>query len=191
MPGPRYDILEMRTTTYHEGVPGHHLQLALQLEMSSLPMFRRKGALQSLNAYVEGWALYAEHMVAEQGWYEGDVKGRLGQLEDELFRARRLVVDTGLHTMHWTRQQAIDYGIRPSEVDRYVVIPGQACSYMIGELTILAEREKAEKALGSRFSLKEFHNWVLGTGAVPLAVLQQVIDQHIEEAQKLGSAPIS
>jgi uncharacterized protein (DUF885 family) len=187
LPGPTYEILEMRTLTYHEGVPGHHFQIALQREMTGLPMFRRKQIFLGLSAFTEGWALYAEHMVAEQGWYEGDPKGHLGQLEDELFRARRLVVDTGLHAMHWSRQQAIDYGIRPAEVDRYAVIPGQACSYMIGELTLLAQREKAQKALGARFSLQQFHDWVLGTGSLPLPVLEQVIEQKIESAAKQGS----
>ena len=101
-------------------------------------------------AYVEGWALYTERLAVEQGWYDGDPVGKLGALSSELFRAKRLVVDTGLHTKRWTRQQAIDYGIQPSEVDRYVVWPGQACSYKIGELEILRLRAKAQQALGAR-----------------------------------------
>jgi uncharacterized protein (DUF885 family) len=179
LPGPKFQMLEMRTLTYHEGVPGHHFQIALQQETTALPDFRRKRVFGRLSAFAEGWALYAEHLVAESGWYEGDPKGRLGQLADELFRARRLVVDTGLHSRHWTRQQAIDYGIRPSEVDRYVVWPGQACAYMIGELEILEQREKARKALGDYFSLAQFHNWLLRTGTVPLDVLGQVVDQEV------------
>jgi uncharacterized protein (DUF885 family) len=167
---------------YHEGVPGHHFQIALQQEMTELPAFRRKRVFGRLSAFSEGWALYAEHLVAESGWYDGDPKGLLGQLSDELFRARRLVVDTGLHSMHWTRQQAIDYGIRPSEVDRYVAWPGQACAYMVGELAILAERDKAQKALGGSFSLPQFHNWLLQTGTVPLDVLKQVVDDQIAAA---------
>ena len=104
----------------------------------------------------------------------------LGQLNFELFRARRLVVDTGIHAMHWTRQQAIDYGIQPSEVERYVVLPGQATSYMIGELKIIELRDKAKKTLGDKFSLKEFHNVVLDTGNVPLDVLEQQVNFYIQ-----------
>ena len=179
LPGPKFEITEMRTLVYHEAVPGHHFQIALQMEMKELPRFRRDGVFGFISAHGEGWALYAENLAAESGWYDGDAKGHLGQLNDELFRARRLVVDTGLHTMHWTRQQAIDYGIRPSEVERYVVWPGQACSYKIGMLKILELRAKAQAALGAKFSLKEFHNVVLRAGNVPLAVLEQVIDDYI------------
>jgi uncharacterized protein (DUF885 family) len=179
LPGPGFQIPEMRTLVYHEAVPGHHFQIALQQEMEGLPRFRRDRLFGFISAHGEGWALYAENLAAESGWYEGDVKGHLGQLNDELFRARRLVVDTGLHAMHWTRQQAIDYGIPPSEVDRYVVWPGQACSYKIGMLKILELRAKAQQELDPKFSLKEFHNTVLRTGTVPLAVLEQVIDDWI------------
>ncbi|MEJ1973647.1 MAG: DUF885 domain-containing protein [Lacunisphaera sp.] len=164
LPGPKFEINEMKTLVYHEAVPGHHFQIALQGEMTSLPRFRRDRVFGFISAHGEGWALYAEHLAAESGWYEDDVKGHLGQLNDELFRARRLVVDTGLHTMHWTRQQAIDYGIRASEVERYVVWPGQACSYKMGMLKILELRAKAQQALGPKFSLKEFHNVVLRAG---------------------------
>jgi uncharacterized protein (DUF885 family) len=184
LPGPAYPVLEMRTLTYHEGVPGHHFQIALQQEATDLPQFRRKRVFGRLSAFTEGWALYAEALVAESGWYAGDPKGHLGQLSAELFRARRLVVDTGLHAKHWTRQQAIDYGIQPSEVDRYVVWPGQACAYMIGELEILARREKAQKVLGEHFSTPQFHNWLLQTGTVPLDVLKQVIDEDIAAARR-------
>jgi uncharacterized protein (DUF885 family) len=179
LPGPKFEINEMRTLVYHEAVPGHHFQIALQYEMTNLPRFRRDGVFGFISAHGEGWALYAENLAAESGWYDGDPKGHLGQLNDELFRARRLVVDTGLHTMHWTRQQAIDYGIKASEVERYVVWPGQACSYKIGMLKILELRAKAKAALGDKFSLKEFHNVVLRAGNVPLAVLEQVIDDYI------------
>jgi uncharacterized protein (DUF885 family) len=179
LPGPSFEMSEMRTLVYHEGVPGHHFQIALQQEMEGLPRFRRDGVFGFISAHGEGWALYAENLAAESGWYEGDIKGHLGQLNDELFRARRLVVDTGLHAMQWTRQQAIDYGIRASEVDRYVVWPGQACSYKIGMLKILELRGKAQQALGPKFSLKEFHNIVLRAGNVPLAVLEQVIDDYV------------
>src|SRR5207237_10635558 len=109
-------------------------------------------------AVSEGWGLYAERLAAESNWYDGDLEGRLGQLDGELFRARRLVVDTGLHAKHWTRQQAIDYGIEASEVERYVVYPGQACAYMLGELKIIELREKARMALAAGFSINDFHD---------------------------------
>jgi uncharacterized protein (DUF885 family) len=176
LPGPTFEMVTRRTLVYHEGVPGHHFQIALQRETEGLPRFRRDGVFGGGSAYAEGWALYAEQLAAENSWYEGDLIGRLGQLNDELFRARRLVVDTGLHAMKWTRQQAIDYGIKPSEVERYVVNPGQACAYKIGMLKILELRGKAQQALGAKFSIKEFHRVVLQTGNVPLAVLEQVID---------------
>jgi uncharacterized protein (DUF885 family) len=180
LPGPTFRITEMRTLAYHEGVPGHHFQLALQSEMTSLPRFRRDRAFGSIPAHSEGWALYAERLAAESGWYDGDLKGHLGQLNAELFRARRLVVDTGLHAMRWTRQQAIDYGLSASEVERYVVSPGQACSYKIGQLRILELRAKAQARLGDHFSLKEFHNLLLRTGSVPLGVLNQVVEDYVQ-----------
>jgi uncharacterized protein (DUF885 family) len=130
----------------------------------------------------EGWALYAEHLAAESGWYSDDLVGLLGELGSELFRARRLVVDTGIHAKHWTRQQTIDYGIEPSEVERYVVFPGQACSYMLGELKILELRQKAQKVLGDKFSLPEFHNLVFEAGTVPLDLLEQQMDAYIRSA---------
>lgn len=176
LPGPKFEVATMRTLVYHEGVPGHHFQIALQRETDSLPRYRRDGIFGGGSAYAEGWALYAEQLAAENHWYDGDVVGHLGQLYDELFRARRLVVDTGLHAMKWTRQQAIDFGIKASEVERYVVNPGQACAYKIGMLKILELRAKAQQALGAKFSIKEFHNLVLQTGNVPLAVLAQVVD---------------
>ena len=183
LPGPSFNLLGMRTLVYHEGVPGHHFQIALQRETESLPRYRRDGTFAGGPAFSEGWALYAEQLAAEHGWYEGDPQGRLGQLHGELFRARRLVADTGLHTQHWTRQQAIDYGIPASEVERYVMYAGQACAYKIGMLRILELRAKAQQALGAKFSLKEFHNLVLQTGNVPLAVLEQVIDDFIAVAR--------
>lgn len=179
LPGPEYGMLTLRTLTYHEGVPGHHFQIALQQESTDIPMFRRKRVFGGLSAFAEGWALYAEQLAVEAGWYKDDPQGRIGQLYDELFRARRLVVDTGLHAQHWTRQQAIDYGIPVAEVERYVVMPGQACAYKLGELEIVAQRDKARRALGKRFSLKHFHNLLLETGTVPLAVLAQVVDADI------------
>jgi uncharacterized protein (DUF885 family) len=169
----------LRTLVYHETIPGHHFQVAFGVENSQLPKFRQVRALGGISAVSEGWALYAERMVAQEGWYEGDLEGLLGQLDDELFRARRLVVDTGLHAMRWTRQQAIDYGIEPSEVERYVVNPGQACSYKIGQLEIFRLRDKARTALGQRFSIKEFHDVVLSAGSVPLTMLEREVDDYI------------
>lgn len=183
LPGPKFPITGMRTLVYHEAVPGHHFQGALQQEMTNLPRFRRDRVFGFISAHGEGWALYAEQLAAENDWYADDPKGLLGQLNAELFRARRLVVDTGLHAKHWTRQQAIDYGIPISEVERYVVWPGQACSYKIGMLKILELRAKAQKELGAKFSIKEFHNVILRTGSVPLPVLEQVVDAYIRAAR--------
>jgi uncharacterized protein (DUF885 family) len=172
----------LRTLVYHETVPGHHFQIALEMENTDQPRFRRIRAFGGISALSEGWGLYAERLAAESGWYEGDLEGLLGQLDSELFRARRLVVDTGIHTKRWTRQQAIDYGIEASEIERYVVNPGQACSYMIGELKIIELREKARKALGDRFSLKQFHNVVLNSGTLPLELLERQVDDYIRSA---------
>jgi uncharacterized protein (DUF885 family) len=169
----------LRSLVYHETVPGHHFQIALQVENQSLPRFRQLGVFLGISALVEGWGLYAERLAAESGWYDGDLEGRLGQLDAELFRARRLVVDTGLHAMHWTRQQAIAYGIEASEVDRYVVNPGQACSYMIGQLKLVELREKGRTALGEKFSLREYHSVVLNTGTVPLDLLERQVNAWI------------
>jgi uncharacterized protein (DUF885 family) len=185
--GPTYEIADMRTLVHHEAIPGHHFQLAIQMEAKDLPYFRRRAAYMAGSAYVEGWALYAEQLAVENGWYDGDPVGHLGQLYGALFRARRLVVDTGLHAMKWTRQQAIDYGITPQEVDRYVTWPGQACAYMLGRLRIEALREKARQQLGERFEIKQFHNVVLLTGDVPLTVLEQVVDAWIESRRGAGS----
>ena len=172
----------LRSLVYHETVPGHHFQIALELENDANPRFRQIRALGGISALVEGWALYAERLATESGWYENDLEGQLGQLEGALFRARRLVVDTGLHAKKWTRQQAIDYGIEASEIDRYVVNPGQACAYMIGQLKIVELRDKAQQALGSRFSPKAFHNAVLMTGTVPLPILERQVDAYIRAA---------
>ena len=172
----------LRSLVYHETVPGHHFQIALSVEDSQLPRFRQARVFGFISAITEGWALYAERLAAESGWYEGDEEGRLGQLDFELWRARRLVVDTGLHSRKWTRQQAIDYGIEASEIDRYVVNPGQACSYMIGQLRILELRDRAKAALKDRFSEREFHNVVLAPGTVPLDLLEQEVNRYIQAA---------
>ena len=174
----------LRSLVYHETVPGHHFQIALEMENKALPRFRQIRAYGFISAFGEGWALYAENLAAESGWYEGDPQGLLGALDSQLFRARRLVVDTGIHSKHWTREQAIAYGIGPSEVERYVVFAGQACSYMLGELKIIELRDKARKALGERYSPKEFHRAVLRTGTVPLELLDHEIDAYIAAAGK-------
>jgi uncharacterized protein (DUF885 family) len=169
----------MRSLAYHEAIPGHHFQIALQQEQKDLPRFRARRIFGGISAHSEGWGLYVERLAVEQGWYDGDPAGRLGALSSELFRARRLVVDTGLHTKGWSRQQAIDYGIGASEVERYIVNPGQACSYMLGMLRILELRAQAQSQLGARFSLPAFHDVFLKTGSVPLEVLAQVIEAWI------------
>lgn len=163
----------LRSVVYHETVPGHHFQIALQVENKELPRFRQIGAFGGISALSEGWGLYAERLAAESGWYGEDIEGQLGQLDSELFRARRLVVDTGLHAKHWTRQQGIDFGIEASEVERYTVYPGQACSYMMGELKLIELRDRSVKA---GRTLREFHNKVLTTGTVPLELLEKQID---------------
>ena len=173
----------LRTLVYHETVPGHHFQVALDVENESLPRFRRLRAFGGIPALSEGWGLYAEKLAAEHGWYEGDLEGLLGQLDGELFRARRLVVDTGIHAKHWTREQAIDYGIEASEVERYVVNPGQACAYMIGQLKIIELRDKTRAALGGKFSEKDFHTAVLRAGTLPLELLERQIDAYIKRRQ--------
>ncbi|MDM4768422.1 DUF885 domain-containing protein [Pelomonas sp. SE-A7] len=184
LPGPTYRMTNMRTLTYHEGVPGHHFQIALQQEATNLPRYRRDGVFSGGSAFTEGWALYSEQLAAESGWYGDDIPGRLGQLDAELFRAKRLVADTGLHAMKWTRQQALDYGIPGHEVDRYVVMPGQACSYKLGMLHILELRQQARARLGDKFSLPRFHTLLLQTGNVPLTVLSQVVGEWVASQQR-------
>ena len=169
----------MRITTI--SYSGHHFQIALQQEMTDLPKYRARRIFSGGSANSEGWALYVEQLAMEQGWYDGDTVGMLGGLSEQLFRARRLVVDTGLHTKGWTRQQAIDYGMPASEVDRYVANPGQACAYLLGMLRILELREKARAALGPRFTLPAFHDVVLRAGSVPMDVLAGIVDQWIAE----------
>jgi prolyl oligopeptidase len=179
---------EMEALTLHEAVPGHHLQIARAQELRHLPDFRRNA---SYTAYVEGWALYAESLGSRMGFY-ADPYSRFGQLTYEMWRACRLVVDTGLHQFGWTRQQAIDY-LRENtakteqdiavEVDRYIVWPGQALAYKIGELKIKELRAKAERELQSRFDLGRFHNALLDNGPLPLALLEREIEGWIE-AQK-------
>ena len=177
----------MPTLAYHEGIPGHHFQIALQQELDDLPRFRN---VFNFTSYAEGWALYAEYLAAEVGLYEDDIYGDIGRLQWELFRAARLVVDTGIHAKQWGRQEAADYmtvttgfprGMVQSEVDRYIAWPGQATAYKIGQLKILELRDRAETELGDGFDLREFHNVILQNGAMPLTVLEQVVDAYIED----------
>jgi uncharacterized protein (DUF885 family) len=183
---------EMKTLAYHEGIPGHHFQISIALGLKGLPIIRQQPIY---SAYAEGWALYAEQLAAEIGMYKDDPWGDLGRLQLELLRAARLVVDTGLHAKGWSREQAIDYMVSTtgsaasdmtSEVERYMADPGQACAYKVGELKILALRDKARAALGARFDLKEFHAVVLENGGVPLTVLEQLVDEWIA---RVRSAP--
>jgi uncharacterized protein (DUF885 family) len=172
------------TLTFHEGIPGHHLQISLAQE-SDLPIIRR---VLGFNAYQEGWALYAEQLADEMGMYEGDPLGRIGYLHDALFRGVRLVVDTGLHDLRWSREKTVSYYVGAlgdqeasavTEVERYCVEPGQACSYMVGKLTWLRLRAKARAALGPKFDIRKFHDAALLNGAMPLKVLETVIDAYI------------
>jgi len=178
----------MKTLAYHEGIPGHHFQISIALGLKGLPLVRQ---LTLYTAYAEGWALYAEHFAAEIGMYKDDPWGDLGRLQQELLRAARLVVDTGLHAKGWSREQAIDYMVSTtgiaetdvtSEVERYMALPGQACAYKLGELKILELREKAQAALGPKFNLKDFHAVVLENGGVPLTLLEQLVDEWIARA---------
>ena len=172
----------LRTLVHHETVPGHHFQIGLMVENQSLPKFRQARLFGGISAITEGWALYSERLAAESGWYAEDPEGLIGQMDKELWRARRLVVDTGLHAKRWTREQAIDYGIEASEIERYVVMPGQATSYMIGQLKILELRDRAKARLKDRFSERAFHNAVLGPGAVPLEMLEQEVERYVARA---------
>ena len=183
--------ISMESTAYHEGVPGHHLQIAIAQELEDLPPVRQQSFY---TAYVEGWALYSEQLGKEIGFYE-DPYSDFGRLQDQMLRAIRLVVDTGLHAKRWTRQQVVDFFHAhsaidevevQSETDRYISDPGQALAYKIGQLKILELRDRAKKALGSRFDIRGFHDAVLGAGALPLDVLETRIDRWIS-AEKAKS----
>ena len=175
---PRYGLPSL---TYHEGVPGHHLQISLAQEAKDLPMIRRNAPF---GAYIEGWALYAEQLADEMGVYDGDPVGRAGFLQSFLFRAVRLVVDSGIHHKRWSREQAITYmgektgfaeGRSRREIDRYCVWPGQACSYKVGHMSWMKAREKAKAIRGAAFDIRQFHQ-VLLDGAMPLTILEKLIE---------------
>ena len=174
--------------TYHEAVPGHHFQIALAQEIEGLPGFRRDAPY---GAFTEGWALYAEQLAKEMGFY-ADPYENFGRLQNELWRAVRLVLDTGIHAERWTRQQSIDYflentplskGDIVTEVERFFVNPGQGLSYKIGMIEILELRERAQQALGDAFDIRKFHDAVIGTGPLPLPLLERQVDRYIERAR--------
>ena len=173
------------TVTFHEGVPGHHLQESVSREASELPLLRKA---MGNSGYAEGWALYAEQLAVEMGAYDKDPLGHIGQLHDALLRAVRLVIDSGLHDQRWSREQSVLYFTQHlgdpesaaiQEVERYCVIPGQACSYMLGKIEFLKLRDRARKALGRRFDIRAFHDAVLLAGNMPLTVLDRRVDEYI------------
>jgi len=176
----------MRDLAIHEAIPGHHLQLTIGLESHQKPLAM---SFLSFTAFMEGWALYCERLGMEQGWYESDYE-LFGYYMSELYRAARLVVDTGIHYKKWSRDEAAQYLIENvgwasnSELNRYILWPGQACAYKIGEQKILELREKAKKELGAKFDIKDFHTAVLKNGAVPLKMLERQIDQYIDSKNK-------
>jgi uncharacterized protein (DUF885 family) len=184
-------LADVESRAYHEGLPGHHLQISIAQELTDVPEFRK---YLSYTAYTEGWGLYAEQLGKDVGFYQ-DPYSDYGRLEGDMWRAVRLVVDTGVHSQHWTRQQMVDYfhehsaveesGVQ-AEVDRYIAWPAQALGYKVGQLKFLALRAKAQQALGDRFSLSTFHDQVLDSGALPLETLEQRVDNWIaqQKAQK-------
>jgi len=172
-----HDMLDDEATAYHEGVPGHHMQISIAQELPGLHPFHRT---LSYNAYVEGWALYAERLGKEVGFYQQPASD-LGRLRSELYRALRLVVDTGVHARHWSRQQMVDYWnlhlppASDAEMDRYIAWPGQALGYKLGQMKILELRQRAQTALGSRFDIRAFHDEILNAGPLPLDLLESRI----------------
>ena len=188
---PLYNLVSL---TLHEAGPGHHLQIALSRELTDLPNFRR---FSYISAFGEGWGLYCEYLGIEAGLYDNDPYLNFGRLTWEMWRACRLVVDTGIHSMKWTRQQAIDYMATrtalplhevETEVDRYISWPGQALAYKLGELKIKELRKRAETTLGTRFDVREFHDVVLGSGSVPLNVLEDNVNRWITSQQQRSSS---
>jgi uncharacterized protein (DUF885 family) len=181
-------LAPVEAVSYHEGIPGHHLQVSIAQELTGLPAFRTQA---NYTAYTEGWALYSERLGKEIGFYQ-DPYSEYGRLEADMWRAIRLVVDTGVHSQHWTRQQMVDFFHQhsaidetniQSEVDRYVAWPGQALGYKMGQLKILELRQRAKTALGAKFDLKAFHDEVLGSGALPMDVLEQRVNSWIQREQ--------
>lgn len=185
-PATEWPKFTLPTLTYHEGVPGHHWQIAIQQESGSIPFIR--SALLGFSAYAEGWGLYAEQLADEMGMYANDPFGKVGYLQSAAFRASRLVCDTGLHSKRWTRDQAIDSMVAATgdqrsniktEIERYCVWPGQACSYMVGRQALNRMRDSARTALGTNFDLKAFHDTVLTNGSTPLSVTESLVSQWV------------
>lgn len=185
-------IYQMEALAYHEGVPGHHMQIALAIEFQDLPRFRRFG---HYTAYIEGWGLYSELVPKEIGLYQ-DPYSDFGRLAMELWRACRLVVDTGIHRLKWTREKAIDYLVANSPnpkddcikaIERYIVMPSQATAYKIGMIKILELREGAKASLGTHFNIREFHDVVLNSGPVPLSILTAIVDDWIQQKQETNT----
>jgi len=185
-------LLEVESTAYHEGVPGHHMQMAIAQTLPELPPFRQQAGY---TAYSEGWALYAETLGKEIGFYQ-DPYSDYGRLSSELLRAVRLVLDTGVHYKHWTRQQMIDFFHQhtsedepdvQSETDRYIVVPAQALGYKLGQLDIQRLRQGAQTELGGRYDVRAFHDEILNGGALPLDVLDERVTGWIN-AQKNAQA---
>ena len=175
-----WGTFELESMAFHEGIPGHHLQLAIASELEDVPAFRKH---IHNSAYAEGWGLYTERLADEMGLYAGAVD-RMGMYSADSMRACRLVVDTGLHALGWSRQEAVDYmvansplteGVCRPEVDRYILHPGQATSYMIGRLEILRMRSEAQQRQGDGFDIRQFHSAVLDSGSLPLGVLDEVV----------------
>ena len=184
----RMPTYQMEALAYHEGIPGHHMQIAIKQEVESLPKFRK---FEGYTAFSEGWGLYSEMLPKEIGLYQNPYSD-FGRLAMELWRACRLVVDTGIHAKQWTRQQGIDYYANNTPnamndvvkmVERHIVMPSQATAYKIGMLKILELREKAKNELGEQFDIRKYHDIVLRNGAVPLDVLETIVDQYIHNAQ--------
>ncbi|MGA8270157.1 MAG: DUF885 domain-containing protein [Candidatus Sulfotelmatobacter sp.] len=184
--------LDIETTAYHEGVPGHHLQIAIAQELPQLPPFRQN---EYYTAYTEGWALYSERLGKEVGFFQ-DPYSYYGHLQDDMLRAIRLVVDTGFHYKHWTRQQVVDFfhdhsaideAEVQSETDRYMAWPAQALGYKIGQLEILKLRQYSKDQLGDKFKLSDFHDEVLGAGALPLDVLSTRIHDWVATQKAIAS----
>ena len=188
------NLYSVESIAYHEGIPGHHLQISIAHELTGIPEFRK---FERYTAYTEGWAFYSEHLGKDVGLYQ-DPYSDYGRLENEVWRAIRLVVDTGVHSQGWTRDQMVEYfrdhsnidepSIQ-SEVDRYIAWPSQALAYKIGQLKILELRDRAKKALGDKFDIRAFHDQVIDSGALPLDVLEQRIDAWIPSQKPPTSAP--
>lgn len=179
---PKY---EGEALLYHEGIPGHHFQLALGIELKDLPKFRRYNHYTS---FIEGWGLYAERLGKDMGGYQNDY-AELGRLSMEMVRACRLVVDTGIHAKKWTREKALAFfnenlptasDAQKEQVERYIIWPGQATAYMIGMLKIYGLREKAKQQLGEKFDMRDFHDAVLSNGAVPLDILETQVNEYVK-----------